>query len=381
MDRQTGSLLLGGGDVVSDGRVRRTDVRIVDGRISEIGDLRASAGETSIDCSGLLVCPGYIDLQCNGAGGRDLTADPTSIGHVAAELPQFGVTAFLPTVVTSPAETRAKAIAAQVAYDATVGARPLGLHFEGPLLSADRAGAHDRRFLALPPTEEVRSWIESGAVRMVTLAPEVTGAVELAETLSEAGVLVAAGHTAMTPQDLSRATEGGVRYATHLFNAMTPLHHRAPGAVGAVLANEVVVAGLICDGLHVDPTAVRIVRRALGPDRISLVSDASPALGTPFGTLGSGRRQLVHDESGVRLTDGTLAGGAVGLDAAVRNYRRITGCSIPEVVSSVTEVPARLLGLATRGRIAPGAEGDLTIVDPELRVALTVVGGRIAWRS
>lgn len=381
MDRQTGSLLLGGGDVVSDGRLRRNDVRVADGRISEIGDLRATTGDTSIDCSGLLVCPGYIDLQCNGAGGRDLTADPASIGQVAAELPRFGVTAFLPTVVTSPAETRAKAIAAQVAHDAAVGARPLGLHFEGPVLSADRAGAHDRRFLALPSTEEVRSWIESGAVRMVTLAPEVTGAVELAKTLCEAGVLVAAGHTAMTPQDLSRATDVGVRYATHLFNAMTPLHHRAPGAVGAVLADEVVVAGLICDGLHVDPTAVRIVRRALGPDRISLVSDASPALGTPFGTLGSERRLLVHDESGVRLSDGTLAGGAVGLDAAVRNYRQITGCPIHEVVSAVTEVPARLLGLATRGRIAPGAEGDLTIVDADLRVAFTVVGGRIAWRS
>lgn len=375
-----GSLLLGGGDVLVDGRLRRNDVRIVEGQISEVGDLRKTPGDTPIDCSGLLVCPGYIDLQCNGAGGRDLTTEPASIGDVAALLPQFGVTAFLPTVVTSPAETRSKAIAAQLALDGTVGARPLGLHFEGPVLSPDRPGAHDRRFLGLPSTGEVRSWIDSGAVRMVTLAPEVTGALELAATLSEAGVLVAAGHTAMTPQDLARATDAGVRYATHLFNAMTPLHHRAPGAVGAVLANDVIVAGLICDGFHLDPTAVRIAHRALGPDRISLVSDASPALGTSFGTLDPGRRQLVHDESGVRLADGTLAGGAVGLDAAVRNYREMTHCSIEQAVGAVTEVPARLLRLPTRGRIEPGAGGDLTIVDTELVVAFTVVGGRVAWR-
>ena len=372
--------LLVGGDVVVDGEIRRVDLRMVDGRVSDIGTLSPPSGQEVIDCSGHLVSPGFIDLQCNGAVGSDLTSNPSAITEVSRYLPRTGVTAWLPTVVTSPAHSRETAIAAQLAVADEPGmARPLGLHFEGPLLNPDHAGAHDPTLLARPDDGEIRRWCESGAVRMVTLAPELPGALDVARVLSERGVLVAAGHTAMTPADLAMAVEAGVRYATHLYNAMSPLHHRAPGAVGAVLASDDLVAGLICDGLHIDRTAVRVARNTLGPGRISLVSDASPALGSPYGTLRLGRQVVTHTEDGVRLEDGTLAGSAVGVDSAVRTYREMTGCSTTEAIAAATSTPARLLGLRARGHLAVGAVGDITVLDSDLQVIRTIIDGQVAW--
>jgi N-acetylglucosamine-6-phosphate deacetylase len=352
------ALVITGGDVVRGEELRRLDVRLDDGRISAVGPRVDREGAEVVDADGWILAPGFIDLQCNGAAGHDLTADPSRIPDVAAALIRYGVTAFCPTVVTSPRATRTRAIDALVGLDTPRGAaRPLGLHLEGPLLDPAHAGAHDPSHLGP---------LEDG---------------EVVERLTTGGIVAAAGHTAMTSADLARARAAGLGYATHLFNAMSRFEHRRESAAAAVLADDTVVAGLICDGLHVAPPVVRVAHRALGPGRTSLVSDAAAPLGAPAGTFRLGRHDVTYDGHGVRLADGTLAGSALGLDEAVRNYVEFTGCPVVEAIAAVTTVPATLLGLVDRGRLEVGAVGDVTVLDRDLRAVATVIGGEVAWRS
>jgi N-acetylglucosamine-6-phosphate deacetylase len=302
------------------------------------------------------------------------------------------VTSFLPTVVTAPSATRAAAIATMTSLTALAAqsehrvgdrrtATPLGLHFEGPMLSPHHLGAHVPRFAAEPESllDEIGTWTSSGAVALVTLAPELARATDVIERLVAAGVVVSAGHTAMTPSDFAAARAAGLSYVTHLFNAMAPFGHRSPGPIGAVLADSSVTAGVICDGIHVHPTAVAMAWRSLGPTRLSLVSDASPALGAPYGRFRIGGFEVVHDETGVRTVDGVLAGSTLALDQAVRNLMAFAPCSLADALATVTTTPADLLGLADRGRIRPGARADLTILDRAGELHATVIGGETAW--
>ncbi len=379
-----GSLRFSGGQALIDGNLVRADVTVDGGRIADVAidDAHADDGAV-IDCTGLVIAPGFIDLQCNGAVGVDITNEPHRIAEVAAALPRFGVTAFLPTVVTAPATTRAAAIAhAWGQNPGVIGAASLGLHLEGPMISRDHLGAHVGRFAAEPAAllDEVDSWASSGAVAMVTLAPELPEAIEVIDRLHAAGVVVSAGHTGMTPTDFGAARTAGVSYVTHLFNAMAPFNHRAPGPIGAVLADPDVTVGVICDGIHVDPVAIELAWRSLGPHRMSLVSDASPALGAPYGRFQLGGFEVIHDETGVRTVDGVLAGSALPLDRAVRNLIEFTGCPLVDALATVTTTPADLLGLTDRGRIRVGARADLTIVDHHGNLDRTVVAGQTAWQ-
>lgn len=384
-DRGMEATWFAGGQALIDGHLVRADIAVADGVIVDTAIPAAMAdGARVVDCADLVVAPGFIDLQCNGANGVDITNQPDRIGDVAAELPRFGVTAFLPTVVTSPAVTRTAAIDGIRGRtpDVTTAA-PLGLHFEGPMISRDHLGAHVGRYAADPADllDEVDTWASSGAVAMVTLAPELARAAEVVERLHAAGIVVSAGHTGMTPPDFVAARAAGVTYVTHLFNAMAPFGHRSPGPIGAVLADPTVTVGIICDGIHVDPVAVEMAWRALGPQRMSLVSDASPALGAPYGRFQLGGFEVIHDETGVRTLDGVLAGSALPLDRAVRNLMEFTGCSLADALATVTTTPADLLGLTDRGRIAMGARADFTIVDGAGNLHRTVIAGETAWTS
>ncbi len=386
-----------GGHALIDGQLLRADV-VVDGdRIEAVvtdvtADDPAAPGEdpptTDVDCTDRVIAPGFIDLQCNGANGVDITSEPHRILDVAAVLPRFGVTSFLPTVVTAPAATRASAIAAMTElaeFDPRVDeqpvATPLGLHVEGPMISRHHLGAHVPRFAADPESllDELGGWTSSGVITLVTLAPELPRAIEVVERLCDAGVVVSAGHTAMSPAEFATARTAGLSYVTHLFNAMAPFGHRSPGPIGAVLADPTVTVGVICDGIHVDPTAVAMAWRSLGSARMSLVSDASPALGAPFGRFRIGGREVVHDETGVRTVDGVLAGSALALDQAVRNLMAFTQCTLADALATVTTTPADLLGLDERGRIRPGARADLTILDHAGHLHATVIAGEAAW--
>lgn len=379
-----------GGRVVVDGRIETVDLVVDAGRIVAFEAPRATISSHHVDvdvvdCTDRIVAPGFIDLQCNGAGGTDLTAEiahhPDAIARVSRVLPRFGVTSFLPTLVTSSRSVRSAALAAMSAERGPFGAVPLGLHFEGPLISHDRLGAHVDEFVGMPEPDEVERWISGGHVALVTLAPEVPGARTLIETLTNAGIVVSAGHTAMTPADFAAARSAGLSAVTHLFNAMAPFDHRRPGPIGAALADDRVTVGLICDGLHVDPVAVRMAWRSLGPHRTSLVSDAAAPLGGSHGSYRLGAFDVAYDETGVRTADGTLAGSALALDQAVRNLRAFTGCDVVDALATVTTTPADLLGSSDLGRIAVGARADLAIIDDDANLYSTVIKGDVVWRS
>lgn len=377
-----------GGDVVIDGALERVEIVVEAGRIAAIlGDGQSvPAVDETVDCAGTIIAPGFIDLQCNGAGGIDLTGEPARLGEVAHVLPQFGVTAFLPTIVTAPQTARLGAIdvmrhARSVGHLPGDGAVPLGLHFEGPAISLDHLGAHTHQHVTVPTADELDAWIESGMVALVTVAPETDGATEMIERLAAGGVVVSAGHTAMSPTEYATARRSGVSYVTHLFNAMAPFNHRSPGPIGAVLADGDVVVGLICDGIHVDPVAVRMAWQSLGPRRLSLVSDAAAPLGAPYGTFRLGNFEVVYDETGVRTAGGVLAGSALELDQAVRNLVEFAGCDLVDAVATVTSTAAAVLGLTDRGRIGIGHHADLTIVEPDGHLVATIIEGVTAWKS
>jgi N-acetylglucosamine-6-phosphate deacetylase len=300
-------------------------------------------------------------------------------------LTRYGVTAFVPTVITCSARQRGAALADRAAGGsaadqraAHVGAVAVGLHLEGPMLAPARRGAHPERWLERPRPGLVDGWTRDAGVIMVTIAPELPGAIDVIAQLASEGVVVSIGHTDADAACVSAARRAGATAVTHLFNAMAPFGHRAPGPIGVTLADDSLIAGLICDGIHVDPLAVRVAWRALGPARLMLVTDATAALG-----LGHGRRRLGDVDidvsvAGVRTADGTLAGSDLALDQAVRNLVAFTGCTATEAVATVTTTPARLLGLDDRGELEAGRRADVTVLDERLRVVATFVGGELA---
>ncbi|MEZ0240974.1 MAG: N-acetylglucosamine-6-phosphate deacetylase [Chloroflexota bacterium] len=397
MDRPTaiaGITVLGG----TEGPVA---IRIEGDRIAAIGagaGAAADATTSRFDGAGLLAAPGFIDLQINGASGHDLTTDPESLWAVGEALPRYGVTTFLPTIVSAVFEVaeRARRVLLAGPPEGYAGATPLGLHVEGPFLSPERAGAHDPAALQLPDGVDrsaVSGWSPATGVRMVTLAPELAGALDLVRELAAAGVVVSAGHSSATWDEARAGFDAGIRSVTHLFNAMGPLDHRDPGLVGAALADPRVTVGLIADGIHVHPAMVELAQRVLGPDRLALVTDAIAALGMGPGRYRLGAKLITCDEDSARLEDGVLAGSVLTLDGAVRNLVAFAGCSIEDAIAAVTLVPARLLRLdandaarsgdSGRGsRDAPiraGGRANLTILSPDLHVVATVVGGRVSF--
>lgn len=337
-----------------------------------------------LDLTGLLLAPGFLDLQCNGGFGDDFTADPTTLWRVAAQLPRTGVTAFLPTVITAPLErmTAAQAVLAAGASTGFRGAWPLGLHLEGPFLHPAKKGAHNPAYLRMPDLDAVQDWSPEKQVRLVTLAPELPGALELAATLHARGVLSSAGHSTASFEQAVAGFDAGIRYGTHLFNAMPSLLHRDPGLPGALLTDDRVTVGLIADGIHTHPAIVKLVWQALGPQRLNLVTDAMAALGMPPGTHWLGDYPVIVDGHSCRLADGTLAGSILPLDQALRNLVLFSGCSVADALATVTATPARLLGLEQDlGRLAPGLRADLVVLSPDLHVLMTMIGGEVVYAA
>ncbi len=366
-------LFLAAGGALTEG-----EVIIEDGRITAIRPGPPSA-TPDITLDGTLL-PGFIDLQINGAFGHDFMAEPESVIDVAARLPASGVTGFLPTIVAAPLDLypswlRTITAASQEAR----GARILGLHLEGPFLNEARKATNRSELLRQPNLDELRLML-NGFVRLMTLAPELPGALALVAELRRNGVVASAGHSDATYEQAQAGFAAGINYGTHLFNAMRGMHHREPGLVGALLASQVPV-GLIVDGIHAHPEMVRLAYRLKGPAGITLVTDTIAALGMAPGTYQLGTQRVTTDGVSARLADGvTLAGAVLSMDAAIRNMRAITGCSLAEAALMASSTPARLLSLPCKGQIAPGCDADLTVMDEHGQITLTIVGGEIVYR-
>jgi len=353
--------------------------------VGEAGRVRIPPGcETLEPRKGSTIVPGFIDLQVNGARGIDLTATPERILEVASALPFHGVTSFLPTFISSDEATIERALESlrgRASESDDVAALPLGLHLEGPYLHPEKKGAHDDESFLVPEEDPSPSWLEAPEIRMVTLAPELPGALEMIRQLASLGVVVAAGHSRATLEEAHRAFAAGVRCGTHLFNAMSGLHHRDPGLAAALLMTDGILTGLIADGVHVHPGVVVLALRLKTPRELFLVSDAVAAAGMQKGRCTVGGEDVIVGERSVRLPDGTLAGSALFLDTGLRNLVSWTGRSLLDLLPCVTTTPATLLGI-DRGRLAKGCPADLTLLDPDLAVTGCVVRGRVAfWRK
>lgn len=332
----------------------------------------------AIDCGGGILAPGLIDWQINGGGGVLFNAEPTAEGvaRIARAFRREGVTGFLPTVVTdAPAVLEAALSAAREAERDVPGA--LGIHVEGPFIDPRRPGIHPPQWIRPMREADARMLIEGRAgVTVVTLAPASVPLPLVAE-LARSGIVVSLGHAEASAEEAEAVFDAGARAATHLFNAMSPLTSRAPGVVGAVLADPRVICGLIADGEHVHPMACRAAIAAKGVGGIALVSDAMPpAAGGPDTFDLNGRRMT---RVGLKLVDenGTLAGAAITLRDAVRYVAVTLGLPLASALAMATSTPARLLGLDGRiGRLAPGLEANLVHFTDALDVAGVWIGGR-----
>ncbi|MCE5317273.1 MAG: N-acetylglucosamine-6-phosphate deacetylase [Parachlamydia sp.] len=331
--------------------------------------------DDEVDVQGLIIAPGYIDLQINGGYGRDFSTDSDALETICSALPRHGVTSFLPTIISSTPEEYQRLLPPlmQQMEKPPKGAIPLGLHLEGPFLHPDFAGAHPKEKL----TSVHNSYGSLDWVRMITLAPELKQAHDYILMLKEKGIVASAGHTGATYHEAKQAIEAGIYAVTHLFNGMAPFHHREPGLIGAALTHPGLAFSLILDGIHVHPAAVNMAWRA-NPEGLFLVSDAMAALGLDDGTYRLGSRTVTVKGNIVTLRGThTLAGSVLGLDQAVRNLRAWTGCSIAEALEAASLKPAKLLGLTQKGRLDIGADADLVILDRDLFVQSTYSGGEL----
>ena len=363
---------LAGNVRLPDGFVQAT-LFISGGRIEAISLGLHSKADWSFDG---WIAPGFIDLQVNGAYGFDFTTDRSSIVQVAKRLPATGVTSFLPTIITSPLENY-RQIANE--WNGAQGAQVLGIHLEGPYLNPKRKGAHNPAFLRAPNVAELDAWVSSSQVRLVTLAPELPGALEMIRRLAARGVVVSAGHSDADYTEANAGFTAGVTWGTHLYNVMAPFTHREPGLIGALLASET-PCGLIVDGVHVHPAVVNTTFRAKGARGITLVTDAMAAMGMGPGRYQLGDRAVIVDATSARLEDGTLAGSILQMDAAMRNMIAYTGCSLADAITMASATPARVLGLKNKGRIAAGCDADLVVLDKSLRVDMTIARGEIVYQ-
>ena len=358
----------------------RTAVVIKDGKILNVVRSPRFA-ELPSECREVsgFICPGFIDLQINGAFGIDVRPDAKTLETLTRELPKTGVTSFLPTAISWPAERYAEFVGAIKEASSSSGATILGAHIEGPFLSLARKGAHDPANLQPVDLELTERLVGSGMVRVMTLAPELTRAKEAIRLLRDGGVVASAGHTDATYEEMLQAIDTGLAMGTHLYNAMSSLEHRAPGAVGALLTDDRVRVGIIAGGVHVHEGALRLAYQRKGPEGLALVTDAMEAAGMAEGEYELSGRRVRLENGSVRLPDGTLAGSALTMDRAVRNAVEFMGAPLQDAVRMASETPAEILGVSGKGRIRPGADADLVILGTEHTVQETIVAGETVY--
>ncbi|HWV35417.1 MAG TPA: N-acetylglucosamine-6-phosphate deacetylase, partial [Thermomicrobiales bacterium] len=318
---------------------------IENGRIASIQRGHASDGnlpDTVFDAH--IVSPGLIDLQVNGAFGREANENPDDIDYISKNLVSTGCTAWLPTIVTAFADFYPPVFESWPRHNPDAGAVPLGFHLEGPFISREKKGAHRIECIDAASDELFDSWLEQDSIVLVTLAPEREGATDRIRRLVERGILVSLGHTNATYEQFIAGIDAGARKATHLYNTMPQIHHRTPGAMVATLVDERVTAGLIPDGIHSHPATVRLALKSKGVDGIAIVSDMMSACGLGPGTYTLATRDVTVDETSARLEDGTLAGSILTMDQALRNLVDWSDTTPAEALHMMTAVPARLLG-------------------------------------
>ena len=366
---------------------------VEDGRISEVSSrshTQTSGHASIVDFGDAVLAPGFFDIHMHGGAGLDvMRVSPSELPRLGAFLTTHGVTGYFPTTVAAPLDTTCAALerladaieSAQKPSSSNgvpVCARPLGIHLEGPFLSHKRRGVHPPEYLVNPTIEIFeRLWQAArGYVRMMTIAPEIPGAIEVIAEAARRKVCVSIGHSDAELPTAKAAVQAGARHATHTFNAMRPLDHRDPGIIGEVLSDDGLSADLIADGIHVSPLVVKVFLQAKGTERAVLITDAISATGMPDGQYQLGPIQ-VDVKDGKCTANGSLAGSVLTMDRAVRNVIQFSNWKLRDAVRAATLNPARAVSMAQdHGMLAPGARADFTVLSSSGDVIKTIVGGR-----
>ena len=411
--------LLTGADLVLPDRVAVNHTLVIeDGRIADISaGVRTAAGrDQRIDLTGHVIVPGFVDVHVHGVLGRDVQDGAGSIAAIAADLPRFGVVAFCPTTVAcSPQALSAVLAEVRTLRAAPVpgSARVLPAHLESNFISPDFRGAQPLGCLRTPPVQTVQGpgssvqgqagvqspgsvqgpaeWSAQdvlevvfgcrGDVSIVTMAPELENGLDLLRALVAAGIIVSLGHSAAGYARSIEAIRTGARHATHLFNRMTPMTHRDPGMVGAVLGSDEVTAELICDGRHVHSTVLRVAIAAKTPARIMAITDGTAGSGLPPGSRARLGGRTITVEDVARLDDRTMAGSVLTMDRAFACLVEQAGAGLVNGARMCAATPARELGLTDQGELSAGATADFVVLDPHFAVRQTWIGGDLAFNN
>jgi N-acetylglucosamine-6-phosphate deacetylase len=376
-------LLIRGAEAVLRGGLARVDLRCSGGRIVEVGPALEPGGCSLLEATGLTVGPGFVDVHVHGGGGHSFfSGDPAAVGGYAAWAPRNGVTSFLvSTLGRDAAGTEAILARLAPAIGARPGAEPLGFHLEGPALNPERRGAFPASMLRPPDPAEFERYqaAAAGQIRQVTLAPELTGAAGLIDTIGASSAVAAMGHTGATAAEARAAFEAGVTHVTHLFNAMRPLHQREGGPIAAALLGAGVTCELICDGAHVAPEVLRLAYALLGPDRSVIVTDNLDIAGTSA-TSGSFGGPVSATGAAAARPDGTLVGSVATFDQHFRNALEFLDVDLPAAFRLASTNPARVAGVAARkGTLEAGKDADLVALDAARTVVFAVCRGVVAF--
>lgn len=398
-------IVLSGADLVLPDRVLPAATLVIEnGAIAAIhADSRGAASSSHFGLHGHTVVPGFVDVHVHGVSGVDTLDDGDAIASLAAALPRFGVTALCPTTVACAPSELERVLMQVHACRRTPppnAARVLPAHLESNFINPSFRGAQPgeclRTYIASPleaglgegatcngfSAADIVQVLEryAGEIGIVTLAPEIEGGLDLVARLGRLGIRAAIGHSGASYETACAAIDAGVRHATHLFNAMPPLHHRTPGLVGAVLERDEVTAELICDAVHVHPAMVRLAVGMKGTSRVMAISDGTAASALTVGsTVRLGNTPITADRGCARLADGTMAGSTLTMDAAFRLLTRDMGFSPVDAAHLCATTPARHLGLSDQGTVEEGAAADLVVLHADGSVVQTYVGGRLVY--
>lgn len=362
----------------------KTDIAIEDGKIAEIGKLDV---EPIFETDGI-VLPGFIDEHIHGAGGSDaMDGTEEALQTISEYVAKEGTTGFLATTMTQSPENIGKAlknvknVREKGEYK---GAEVLGVHLEGPFISPKHVGAQPLEYVAKPAPETFDKYNElsGGNIKIVTLAPEVEGGLDLVKHLKNIGVVASIGHTGAKFSDVEAAVAAGASNVTHTYNAQTPLHHREAGVVGAAMLFDELNCEMICDTIHVSVPAIRIFVKNKPHDKFTLITDAMRAKGMPDGLSELGGQQVFVKNGEARLADGTLAGSVLKMNVAIKNLVEKVDVSLTEAVDFASANPAKNLGLYDeRGSIEVGKRADFAVMDKDFNILCTVVGGKVVYKA
>ncbi|MFH0796084.1 MAG: N-acetylglucosamine-6-phosphate deacetylase [Candidatus Omnitrophota bacterium] len=362
---------------------KSTDLLIEDGKIARIGKVKSWPKEYEIiDARNKIIAPGFIDVHIQGGGGASiLDGTKEALQTISRTCAKFGTTGFLATSVFYPGkENRHLKITAENVGCDLGGANLLGIHLEGPFISAEKKGGILLNSITKPSLKVLKkiSDICQRRLRMMTIAPELPGNSEIIGRLVNSGVSASFGHANASYEETLKGIDAGITHVTHFFNAMLPIHHRFPGPIPAILERSLVTCQVITDGVHIHPGIINLFFKLLGPDRFATITDGLTSLGLSDGRYSYDGVEYVSKNGTGRRDNGTLVGTTLGLNQALYRLMKFTGCDLQSAVKTVTETPARTLGLEKKkGRVESGKDADLVILNADCSVYSTIVGGKV----